>query len=108
MTVKELSEMLCLEAFNMPDADAAVKSAYCGDMLSRVMCRNLQGNAWITVMSGINTAAVALAANVSCIILAENVKPDADLSQAVKDREINLLLSDKSAFCIASEIGKLL
>ncbi len=53
--------------------------AYVGDLLSWVMGRAGSNSAWITIMSNVNVAAVAVLAELSMIILAENVKPDADL-----------------------------
>ena len=71
MTVTELSKVTGLTAITLPDPEREVKGAYVGDLLSWVMGRADEGNAWITIMSNSNVAAVATLADVSCVILAE-------------------------------------
>ena len=77
MTVNELAQKLNAEVLSMPSPDSEITGGYCGDLLSWVMGRAQCGNAWITIMSNINVAAVASLSDVACVILAEGVKPDA-------------------------------
>ena len=62
------------------------------------MGRARSGNAWITIMSNANVAAVAALTDVSCVIFAEGVHPDPDAEQAARERGINLLSSDKGIY----------
>ena len=71
---------------------------YCGDLLSWVMGRALAGSAWVTIMSNINVAAVAALTDVSCVILAEGVKPDQDLLNRATHEDLPLLSSEFPAY----------
>ena len=73
MTVRELTEALSLTPFHLAQPDRPVSGGYAGDLLSWVLGRAGQDAAWLTIMSNQNVAAVALMAEVSCVILTEGV-----------------------------------
>lgn len=98
MTVGDLAFLAGLESAAMPEPEREVNGAYAGDLLSWVMGRAGADCAWITIMSNINVSAVSVLADVSCVILAEGVKPDADMLAAAKQKGINILLSDKPTY----------
>ena len=98
MTVKELAKELSLKALAEPDADREAKGCYAGDLLSWVMGRAEADCAWITIMSNINVAAVAVLADVGTVILAEGVTPDADMLGAAEEKGVNVLLSPLPAY----------
>ena len=108
MTVKELSHVLALTEFTLPQPEREVTGGYVGDLLSWVMGRAQAGNAWITIMSNQNVAAVALMADVACVILSEGVTPDEALLSRAKEQEVNLLGSDKGTFVLAAAVHDLL
>ncbi len=95
MTVKELCTSCSFEAICLPEPEKEVKGAYIGDLLSWVMGRADEGNAWITIMSNINVIAVASLSDVACVILAEGVTLDEEISATAENKGINVL---KSAF----------
>ncbi len=106
MTVTQIAEVLGLTVFCMPDPDRGVTDGYVGDLLSWVMGRAQENQAWLTVMSNQNVAAVAALTDVSCVILAESVKPDEDLLKKAQAQGINLLGTDMSSFRAAVELSK--
>ena len=108
MIVKELVEKLNLKVLVEGDMDREITGGYCGDLLSWVMGRAEEGNAWITIMSNINVVAVASLSDVACVILAEGVALDEDAKKTAMEKGINILVSQKSAYHTAMEIGKLL
>ena len=108
MTVKGLAEKAGLRPILVPDGDREVNGVYCGDLLSWVMGRAQSDNAWITIMSNVNVVAVASLLDVSCVILAEGVMLDEDAESAAAAKQINVLVSDKSTYEIAVELGKVL
>ena len=108
MTVQELSDALSLTAFTLPEPQRQVKCGYAGDLLSWVMGRAGAGSCWITIMSNQNVAAVALMADVACVILSEGVTPDEALLSRAKEQEVNLLGSDKGTFALAAAVSGLL
>lgn len=54
---------------------------YCGDLLSWVMGRAQEGDAWFTVMGNVNAVAVAVLADTACLVLAEDSPLDDDARQ---------------------------
>ena len=107
MTVKELVEKLELRAFAMPAPDREIHGAYIGDLLSWVMGRAGADSVWITIMSNINCIAVATLSDVSCILLAEGVTPDAELVRTSLERGVNLLGSSEPSYETAVRLSTL-
>ncbi len=101
MTVCELAEKLSLKVITMPDGEREVEGAYIGDLLSWVMGRARSGNVWITIMSNQNIVAVASLSDVSCILLAEGVEPDATVAETAAGKDINILSTTAPAYEIA-------
>ena len=107
MKVSELAEKLQLEVLTQDgDLTSDVTGCYIGDLLSWVMGRAMEGDAWVTVMSNVNIVAVASLSNVACIILAESVTPDADVLAKANAQGINILRSALSGFEIAKQIAE--
>ena len=78
MTVEQLAENLRLQTLVAGDGSREVTGGYCGDLLSWVMGRAQAGDAWLTVMGNVNAVAVAVLADTSCIVLAEDSPLDED------------------------------
>lgn len=79
MTVKEAAQASGLKILCGGEALAReIKGVYCCDLLSFVMGRAPADSAWITVMGNVNAMAVALLADVACIVLAEGAALDED------------------------------
>jgi len=108
MTVQELTEALKLEPIAVPDGGRTVSGGYTGDLLSWVMGRAQEGDVWVTIMSNPNIVAVASLANVSCILLAEGVRPDQGVAETAASHGVNLLGSGESAFALCGRIASLL
>lgn len=104
MTVTELAQSMALRPFALPQPQREVEGGYVGDLLSWVMGRAQEKNAWVTIMSNQNVAAVALMAEVSCVILTEGVVPDDALLQRAEQQGINLLGTDLSTFDTAAAL----
>lgn len=108
MTVAQLKQELALTEFCLPDPDREVTGGYAGDLLSWVMGKASPSCAWLTVMSNANVCAVAVLADISCVILTENVTPDEDLLTRCKEQGINLLGTGESTFYAAAQLKQLL
>ena len=108
MTVFGLKEALELTAFALPQGERDVRGGYAGDLLSWVMGRAQENDAWLTIMSNPNIVAVATLTDVSCIILCEGVAPDAGVANLAAEKGINLLGSESSAFSLSAQISLLL
>ena len=104
MTVKALQEQLGWTAFHMAGPDRQVTGAYAGDLLSWVMGRAGQDSAWLTIMSNQNVAAVALMADVACVVLTEGVRPDEDLLRRAREKKVNLLGAGEDTYTAACRL----
>lgn len=107
MNVEKLLSAASLTPVALPHPEREIHGAYIGDLLSWVMGRADEGNAWITIMSNVNIVAVATLADVSCIILAEGVMPDQGVKETAEAKGINILSSKESAYEIAKALHEL-
>lgn len=108
MTVAQMTQALGLTVFYAPETEREVVGGYAGDLLSWVMGSAQPGEAWLTIMSNQNVAAVAALSDVACVILTEGVQPDPELLKKAEMQGINLLGTDKSSFQTAVELSKAL
>lgn len=108
VTVEKLINTISCRALSLADKNREVSGVYIGDLLSWVMERAECGDAWITIMSNINTLAVATLADVSCIILAEGVVLEGEVLDTAIAKGVNVLSSDMSAYEIAVKLHGIL
>ena len=79
MTVGQLIEKGLFGVLNRGNEDSVINNVFSCDLLSLAMTKDLDGCAWFTVIGNVNTIAVAAHTGVSCVVLCEKVKPDADV-----------------------------
>lgn len=108
MTVNELKDKLNLKLLTEGDLSREITNGYCGDLLSWVMSRAQEGDCWFTVMGNINCVAVAVLSDCACVVLCENASLDEDARLRATELGVNILLSDKNAYDLSVELGKLL
>ena len=106
MTVNDLCKLEGFTAVVLPDPDREVEGVYIGDLLSWVMGRARSGDAWITIMSNINTLAVASLTDVACIILSEGVTLEDSIKASAQQKGINVVTSSYSAYDTALILSK--
>jgi hypothetical protein len=98
MTVRELAALPEFEAVCLPDGEREILGGYAGDLLSWVMGRASEGDAWVTIMSNVNIVAVSTLADPACIVLSEGVMPDGDTLERAKEQGINILTTSLDTF----------
>lgn len=108
MTVKALAELEFFKSVAMPEPEREISGVYVGDLLSWVMGRAESGQAWITIMSNINIVAVASLADTACIIVAELVELDGEVTKAAEERGINIISSSLPVYETALCLGRIL
>ena len=106
MTVRTLTDVLGLDILVEGDPDRQVTGGYCGDLLSWVMGRAKAGDAWMTVMGNVNAMAVALLADVACVVLAEGAQFDDEAKQKAAQNDIAVLASPRPVYDTAREIDR--
>ncbi len=105
MTVQQIIEKFNFSPLSVPAPEREVTGGYVGDLLSWVMGRASQDNAWITIMSNVNIVAVASLVDVSMVILAEGVQADNGVLETAVQKGVNVVSSELPAFEIASRIA---
>ena len=108
MTVGELAKQPDFAAVNLPCADREILGGYAGDLLSWVMGRASEGDAWVTIMSNVNIVAVSTLADLACIVLSEGVQPDEETLVRAKQQGINILSTTLDTFDACVRIAALL
>lgn len=109
MTVKDLAQALDCKILTEQDGlENEVTGGYCGDLLSWVMGRAKSGGAWFTVMGNINSVAVAVLADVACIILTENASLDGDALARALQQGVAILHSSQDSYTLAVRLSELL
>ena len=105
MKIKEFAELLKLKVLTPYDEDKDITGCYCGDLLSWVMSRAKEGDAWLTVMGNINAVAVAVLTECACIVLTENASLDEQAKVKAEMQGVCFLQSEKNAYELAVEIS---
>lgn len=108
MKLKDFIDTLNLKILTPGDMERDVTGCYCGDLLSWVMSRAREGDAWLTVMGNVNAVAVAVLSDCACIILTENAPLDKNAEEKAIQQGIIFLQSEKNAYNLAVEISKLI
>jgi len=88
--------------------DREIKCVYCCDLLSWVMSHADKGSAWITVHTHMNIVAVAVLAELSCIILPEGIDAEEATIRKAAEENIPILSTGHTAYeicCIAHDCG---
>lgn len=108
MKLSEFIEKLNLRILTEADGDKEVTGCYSGDLLSWVMSRAKDGDAWLTVMGNVNAVAVAVLTDCACIILTENAALDDNAKQKAELQGVCILQSDKNAYELSVLISELI
>lgn len=108
MTVEQLANTDGFEPIVISDKDREILGGYVGDLLSWVMGRAKEGDAWITIMSNANTVAVCTLADPACIVLAEGVEPEPDMLKRAKEQGINVIATKLDSFSASVRIAALI
>lgn len=106
MTVKSIISSLGLKVYTQV-SDREVSYIYCCDLLSNALVKLEQNALWITVMNNVNVAAIAYNVNAACVVLAEGVKPDAELVLRAKEHGVCILGSELNIYETALGINAL-
>ena len=109
MFVKELTNQEEFALVNGGERlEDGIRSVYCCDLLSLVMGRAPSGCAWVTVMGNVNSIAVAVLADISCVVLAEGAVFDDIALKRAKEKGVVLFRTEDTVFNAARRIHKLL
>lgn len=109
MTCIEMAEKLGFAVVNVGQGNVrTIDGVYCCDLLSVVMGRAKENDVWITVMGNINSIAVAVLSDVSCILLSEGMSLDDEASEKAISQDVCVLRTHITTYEAARCIGELL
>lgn len=107
MTVRELMEQGFTEV-TVPEPDREIRGAYMGDLLSWVMGRCKEDDAWLTIMSNVNVIAVASLANPAVVILTEGVTLPDEIRILAETKGVNVVSTELPSYEAAVALSKLI
>lgn len=108
ISVREIVTALSLEVVAGAERlDREVTGGYASDLLSCVMARALPGNVWVTLQAHMNVVAVAALLDLSCVIISEGVRPEADILSKANERGIAVLLTPETTFEVVGALSRL-
>lgn len=81
-------------------AGREVTGGYCSDLLSDVLKNSKAGYLWVTNQKHQNCVAIASLLDLSGIIIAGGIEPDADTLEKAVAEQVPLYTTDQSAFDI--------
>ena len=108
MKIKDFAEKLNLRVLTAYDDEKEIVGCYSGDLLSWVMSKAQEGDAWLTVMGNINSVGVAVLADVACIVLTENAALDNDALNRAQQNDVIILQTEKNSYQMAAAISQLI
>ena len=105
MTIQELAALIdgAVQTKTV-DTSREVTCGYTCDLLSWVMAKGREGMAWATVQAHMNAVAVAVLADMSCVIAAEGVQFGADVIEKAEEEGVALITTDLSAYHVAGRM----
>lgn len=99
MTPMELAKALDFKVVSAGSGEERTAGGvFCCDLLSIVMGKAQTDAVWVTVMSNINTVAVAVLADVSCVIVSEGIPVDEEMAKRAADQGVCLLQTGLPSF----------
>ena len=108
MTVENLYNAEGLKTVCRGDSAKEITGVYCCDMLSVAMSKAPTGACWVTVVSNLNTLAVASLTDCACVIIAGGVAVGDDVKAKAESEGISVFTSEEPVFETALAVHKLL
>ena len=106
MKVSELAALI--DAKTLTPGVMEDKEVLCGytcDLLSWVMAHGVEGMAWVTVQIHMNVIAVAVLAEMACVILPESIEMPEESLKKAEDEGLTVLQSPLTAFAICGRMS---
>lgn len=88
------------------DTESEIGGVYACDLLSWVIGRARRGDALVTVMTNVNVIAVAVMAELSCVILTEGAALDAAALEKARENSVAVVSSDLSSYATCVELAR--
>ncbi len=99
MTVTELKQLI--NARDLTPSVSTEREVSCGytcDLLSWVMAHGEEGMAWVTVQTHLNVIAVAVLADMACVVLPEQIDMEEESLKKAESEGLCVLSSPMTAY----------
>ncbi len=103
MTLEKLLQKINGKVITENTKEITIDNIYICDLLSWVMSHAKKGDAWITVLTNVNVPAVALLAEVGCVIIPEDIQVEELTLRKAKENGIIIIGTQYSAFDICKK-----
>lgn len=103
MTLEKLLQKIKGKVITENTKEITIDNVYICDLLSWVMSHAKKGDAWITVLTNVNVPAVALLAEVGCVIIPEDIQVEELTLRKAKENGIIIIGTQYSAFDICKK-----
>lgn len=103
MTLEKLLQKIDGKVITENTKEITIDNIYICDLLSWVMSHAKKGDAWITVITNVNVPAVALLAEVACVIIPEDIQVEELTLRKAKENGIIIIGTQYSAFDICKK-----
>ncbi|MBE5783612.1 MAG: AraC family transcriptional regulator [Clostridiales bacterium] len=97
-----------IEAENLTPSVATDREITCGyacDLLSWVMAHGDEGMAWVTVQTHMNVIAVAVLADMACVIMPENIAMEEESLKKAEEEGLCVLKSPLTTYAICGRMA---
>ena len=105
MKVSELAALTEAAFLTAVPDDKEVTCGYTCDLLSWVMAHGDEGMAWVTVQTHLNVVAVAVLADMACVVLPENIRMEAESLKKAVEEGMRVLTSPLTAYEICGRMA---
>ena len=78
--------------------DREITCGYTCDLLSWVMAHGDEGMAWVTVQTHLNVVAVAVLADMACVVLPEGIRMEEESLKKAVDEGMSVMSSPMTAY----------
>lgn len=106
MKISEFIEKTGAKKVNISNENAEICGCIICDLLSLVMSKAKENDAWLTVQGNVNVAAVAVLTEVACVVITEGMEPDGELVKKATEQNVNILKTEKSSYEIAKILSE--
>lgn len=107
MKIKDLKQINDFIFVNEVNLDNDIDDVFVGDLLSWVMASANVNSAWITVQAHINTVAVSLLKEFSCLIICDNAEIEQETIDKCIEENLCLIKTQLNAYQCCKEFVKL-
>ena len=107
MNLKQIAEALALENLTPDiavDASAEISGGYTSDLLSDVIAHAPHGGILVTIQVHLNVIAVAVHAELACVIFASDRRPEEAVRKRAIEEGVALFVSKESAFDVSGRL----